>query len=76
MNKVTFRKLFYNIKEMDYGSYQPAIIVWEKRPLTYRTRVLPEEEAKKTGFNVETVVEKYTYHLQVDLYFVIFRFNW
>lgn len=73
---IKFRKIYYQIKKEDYGSYVDSIIVYEKRAVAYSTRVLKPDEVIKKGYNVETVDTHFKHFLQIDLWLIILRFNW
>jgi len=66
--KTTFAKLFWRVKEQDFGSYRISIIRYDKYPYSYRL------EEKEKGF--QNVITSYTHILTFNLWFVEIRIEW
>jgi hypothetical protein len=76
MKEVIFRKLYRRMEEKDYGAIPYSIVVFEKIPYMYESKMLPEEEAIEKGYQVETITTQYNCYLQIDLWIAVLRFQW
>ena len=61
------------MQEKDYGSFQQAIVLFEKQTWAYYTVPVNREEK---GYDVEKVDIQYKCILRIDLWLVIFHFRW
>lgn len=71
-----FRKLYKRIREEDRGYMNWSLIVFEKQPLMYSSRVLGEKEKRQKAYEVERVTVQYQCFLQVDLWLIVFAHTW
>lgn len=76
MRKIQFRKLYFRVTERDYGSYIPAIIVFEKYAFMHETKRLSVEDAFLKGCDIEVIVTRYKNRLHIDLWICIISFFW
>lgn len=73
---IIFRRPYIRVRENDYGYDKFSIVMYEKIPYLMMSKVLEPEEARKKGYQIESVPAQYKYRLIIDLWLVILRFNW